>query len=276
MGVNMKRRNWMSALCGACLVITTGAAPLNRNLLTNGDFETWPGDVTEPPGWHTKLTSIIPIPEYTDPENKKGRTGKYQFKCGCGHIWGTVRPWAGLCCESCGHLNTGLEDSGDYYLDNDQYVKPGNGRAGRGAHVTMPAAVGNVEGVRVISDLIRAEPGAAYEISFDAKSKGTHIRVFVEGFREMKHDKDAMQWAASLPVKVNPLEQQYRLKRVFRKHINADAPTQWERFTYKFAPPKRYEFDLMFVTLYAYLPGEAWFDNVVLRKLTPQETAAYR
>ena len=99
------------------------AAPaLAQNLVKNGDFE---GGLTtrgEPVGWHTRLTSIIPVPEYKDPEHKEGRTGVVHFKCGCGYDWGTVRPFATLVCPKCGHMNTGLEDAGDWYNKNHEYV----------------------------------------------------------------------------------------------------------------------------------------------------------
>ena len=118
-------------------------------------------------------------------------------------------------------------------------------------------------------------PDAGYEIAFDAISTGPHLRVFVEGFREMDGAKHTREWVSTLPPEANPLEQRYRLKRVFRAHINAGAPGDWSRFTKQFVPPKRYAFDHLFVTLYAYHPGQAAFDNIALRKLTRAEMAAY-
>lgn len=255
-----------------------GAAPKRpgANLIRNGNFQKRLTKSKEIADWHTRLTSIIPVPEYKDPEHKKGRTGVVHFKCGCGHNWGTVRPWTMLICPQCGHVNTGLEDSGDQYQKNHEsvsLVKDGRDKAVR---LQLSPAVGNNQGVRVISNLVRAERGAGYEISFDAFSRGTaELRVFVECFRVEKDDKKAKQWGEALPDKANPLKLSMRLKRVFRKQVHAGSPKQWQRFSEKLVPPKRYEFDYMFVTLYAYMPGEARYDDVVLRKLTQGELEAY-
>ena len=181
--------------------------------MSNGGFEKGLNEDGEPTGWHTKLTSIIPEPEYTDPENKKGRTGVVHFKCGCGHDWGTVRPWTMLVCPRCRHTNTGLEDSGALYLKNHEYVQVVPGKRGKAIRVTLSRAVGNSQGVRVISQLLNAEPDAGYEIAFDAISTGPHLRVFVEGFREMDGAKHTREWVSTLPPEANPLEQRYRLSR---------------------------------------------------------------
>ncbi|QNN23227.1 hypothetical protein HED60_13415 [Planctomycetales bacterium ZRK34] len=267
-----------TGLCVAFICLfAAGAFARTPNLLKNGNFEHGMDTTAgEPVGWHTKIIGIIPIPEYMDPVRKKGRTGKYEFKCGCGHIWGNVRPWAYLYCPECGRLNVGLEDSGDLYDDNETCVKIGAGKTGRGLEYDLPVAIGNNEGVRVVSDLIKAEPGAGYEISFDTKASKSHVRLFVECFREETGDDLATRWVKTLPAKSNPLRQTVRLKRVFRKHIDAKTPTTWTHFSETFVAPDRYAFDWMYVSLYAYLPGEAAFDNVVLRKLTPAELAAHR
>lgn len=254
---------------------TSANAKKKRNLLSYGRFEKW-NDDNEPRGWHTHLTSIIPVPEYSDPENKKGRTGVVNFVCGCGYDWGAVRPWTNLVCPKCKHMNTGLEDSGAHYLDNHKYVSFTQGKQGKGVGIKMPDAVGNVQGVRVISELVEAERGAGYKISFDAKTKGPHLRVFVECFREIPGDKKARQWVASLPQTSNPMKLTKRLKRVYRKQINCNKPAEWTHFAETFAPPKRSQFDYMFVTLYAYLPGEAAYDNVVLCKLTRSELKLHK
>ena len=36
-----------------------------------------------------------------------------------------------------------------------------------------------------------------------------------------------------------------------------------------------YHFDYMSVKLYAYMPGEAWFDNVSLRAMTSSELRSF-
>ena len=261
-----------------CLLLTstvTAKPARYNNLLADCGFEKQLNKHGEPVGWHTRLTSIIPIARYNDPQQKKGRTGKYRFKDGCGYDWGSVRPWTMLVCPNCKHVNIGLEDSGDLYLNNHEYVKLVKRRRGNAVQLTLPEAVGNNEGVRVISHLIRAKRGIGYQISFEAKSQGAHLRVFVEGFRLMEKDDTAKAWIKTLPDESNPLNQRTRLKRVYRKQVNAGAPTTWTRFKDRFVAPRHYQFDYMFVTLYAYLPGKAWYDNVVLRKLTRAEQTQY-
>ena len=73
----------------------------------------------------------------------------------------------------------------------------------------------------------------------------------------------------------NPLKFNARLKRVYRHTVHVRSPGDWTHFSSTFTAPKRNQFDYMFVTLYAYLPGEAAYDNVVLRKLTAKELKAH-
>jgi hypothetical protein len=274
--MNLSQPKWRTLLLIVLASATLLAASRKRssktaNLLTNGRFEKWDEETGEPEGWHTRITSVIPIPEYRDPENKKGRTGVVNFKCGCGTMWGTVRPWTNLVCSNCGQMNHGLEDSASLYDLNFESVEAVDGKSGKGAGIKMTAPVGNNQGVRIISKLIKAKRGAGYKISFDAKSKGAHLRVFVEGFQLQPKDKKAAEWVKTLDAESNPLKFTHRLKRRFRKHINVNFPSDWKHFSATFAAQKRYAFDYMFVTLYAYLPGEASYDNVVLRKLTASE-----
>jgi len=180
-----------------------------------------------------------------------------------------------LVCPQCKHMNMGLEDSGAQYQKNHESVSLIKVGRDRSLGVNLSKAVGENQGVRVISDLVRAKRGAGYEISFDAVSYGPKLRVFVECFRIDKDDKEAKQWVKSLPAESNPLKLKTRLKRVFRKQVHAGSPGRWQRFSEQFAAPKRYEFDYMFVTLYAYMPGKAEYDNVVLRKLSRRELADY-
>ena len=266
---------WLALL--ALTMMLAGAAPRNQtpNLLRNGDFKKPPTKTNEPLGWHTRLTSIIPVPQYTDPEHKKGPTGVTHFKCACGYNWGSVRPWTMLICPQCKHMNIGLEDSGPQYRNNHESVSLIKLGQDRLLGLNLSKAVGENQGVRVISDLVRAQRGAGYEISFDAVSYGPKLRVFVECFRIDKDDEKAKQWVKSLPSDSNPLKLNSRLKRVFRKQVNPGSPGQWQRFSEPFAAPKRYEFDYMFVTLYAYMPGKAQYDNVVLRRLSQRELLDY-
>jgi len=267
---------WLAVLALPMMVGGAARKAQTPNLLRNGEFEKRLTKTKGLVGWHTRLTSIIPVPEYTDPEHKKGRTGVTHFKCGCGYNWGTVRPWASLVCPQCKHMNMGLEDSGAQYQKNHESVSLIKVGRDRSLGINLSKAVGENQGVRVISDLVRAKRSAGYEISFDAVSYGPKLRVFVECFRIDKDDEKAKQWVKSLPSESNPLKLKTRLKRVFRKQVHAGSPGQWQRFSEKFVPPKRYEFDYMFVTLYAYIPGRAEYDNVVLRKLTRRELADYR
>jgi len=265
---------WIVVAVVTSLLAAPAAA---QNLLQNGNFEGPVNEHGEPRGWHTRITGLTPIPEYTDPANKKGRTGVTHFKCGCGYMWGTVRPWAGLFCPQCKQMNLGLEDSSEYYQKNHESVTLGQGRTGRGVRIKMDGVVGGNQGVRVVSAFARAEDGAAYEISFDATSASdAHLRVFVEGFRMEPDDKAATEWVKTLPAESNPFKQTIRLKRVFRKAINVQHPAQWTTYREQFHAPQRYRFDVMYVNLYAYMPGgEAGYDNVVLRKLNPAETKRY-
>ena len=66
------------------------------------------------------------------------------------------------------------------------------------------------------------------------------------------------------------------LKRVFRQQINGQSPPTWTTLTERFANEEPKPFDYMFVSLYGYIPGEVGFDNVVLRRLTDRELAAWR
>ncbi len=279
MGVktNRHRRNCAWSMCLITLLLGGDVqAGGTKNLLSNGGFEKGLEDDGQPVGWLTKITGIIPAPEYRDPQNKKGRTGKYQYECGCGHVWGEVRPWAMLNCPKCKRVNAGLEDSGDLYQGNDQYVKIAKREKGKALRMTLPEAIGNNQGVRVISHMLKAKRGAGYEVSFDAISQGSHLRVFVEGFRLERKDEEAKKWLETLPPQANPLKQKMRLKRVFRKQVNAGKPEDWRRYREPFVAPKRYEFDYMFVSLYAYLPGKAAYDNVKLRRLSAAELREYR
>lgn len=267
----------LSPLCIICLCLLVAPAPAlaqrgNENLVTNGDFSAGTNDRGEPVGWHTQLTSIIPVPEYEDPEKKERRTGEYRFRCGCGEFWpGTVRPWAQLRCPHCGHTNIGLGDSGDLYFDNHERVELTRDGRRHAVHVTVEAP-----GTRVISDLIEAERDAGYELSFMAIASGTPTRVWVEGFRAVD-DEQASAWVESLPEDANPHEQTRPLRRVFRRQVNSGSPEQWERFTEILVAPDRHQFDYMLVSLYAYgRSGEAAFTDVSLRKLTPRELRRYQ
>ena len=67
----------------------------------------------------------------------------------------------------------------------------------------------------------------------------------------------------------------HALERIYRGHVNCGSPANWEHFTKEMVAPKRYKFEWISVKLYAYLPGEAWFDNIKIRPMTKNELAAY-
>ncbi len=279
----MTTRLILIALLAGILAAPCGAGRAGRNLLRNGSFEKGLNDDGEPKGWHTRITGIIPVPEYEDPQNKKGRTGVVDFRCGCDRFsWGRIRPWSMLTCPECGRINLGLEDSGALYQRNDDYVQIARQGRRRFVRFDLPEAVGNVQGVRIVSHLVRAEPDAGYEISGRAVAEGAHLRVFVEGLRTQSSDPRVTEWLENLPPEANPLKQKVRLKRVFRKQVNVGRPTDLtifgrdEKRKGQFIPPERSRFDVMFVSLYAYLPGRAAFDDIVLRKLTRKEYAALK
>jgi len=275
MNMNNHLTKWTVVVVVVLSVFSTAASRKPKNLLSNGKFDRWSERTGEPEDWHTRITSVIPIPEYADPANKKGRTGVTRFKCGCGYMWGTVRPWTNLVCPQCRQMNHGLEDSAAIYDRNYESVEPVRGKSGKAAGMKLSTPVGNNQGVRVISKLVKAERGAGYKISFDAKSSGSHLRVFVEGFELKSKDRNAREWVKTLDVKSNPWTFTTRLKRRYRHQVNVGKPGKWQHFSSTFAAQKRYQYDYMFVTLYAYLPGEAAYDNVVLRKLTSGELKAH-
>lgn len=255
-----------------------GAAPNVKNLVTNGDFERGTNKQDEPNGWHTRITGYTSTPEYEDPANKKGRTGVINFRCACGHEWGTTRPWTGLLCPKCKQMVVDLEESAGFYAKNFESVKlisRGNGKA---VGVTMDGNVGGNQGVRVMSALMKAQRGGGYEMGFEALSDGkASIRVFLEGFRLVEDDEKATELLAKLPPECNPYKLTGRIKRVFRIHVNAEQPGRWTAFKEQGVPPKRSEFDLMLVNLYSYMPdAQAAFDNVFVRQLSQAEVDKFR
>jgi len=269
------------------VALSAAAAPAADNLVKNGGFDMGVDKQTdEPIGWHTRLTSIIPVPEYTDPENKQGRTGRVRYRCGCGEFWpGAYRPWTHLYCPSCKHMNTGLEDSGEKYFENHRYVSLEPGKGGQAIHISTPVPIGNVQGARVLSDLIPVQRGGVYAFSLDVRTADDGAtKVYVEGFAWVSTDVEESEWLRELPPESNPLRLPRRLQRVFRKQLPTGSPSGWKTMGETFAPPEdeKYQPDFFMVSLYYYQPrfqapqpGHAWFDNVVLRRLPPREAAEW-
>lgn len=265
----------MNRLLILAFVLLALSPARGQNLLANGDFEKGLNKEGEPAGWHTRITGVITISEYTDPEHKKGLTGKH-FKDGCGYDWGRIRPWPGLFCPSCKQMIT-TEESGSWYVKNAESVSLGPGRSGQGVWIKMDKATGENQGVRVCSDFIKAERGAGYEIGLDAMVKGVSVQVFLECFQYVEGDKEAKDWLQTLPAEVNPFKHHARLKRTYRMHIYPKAGGHWAHFTEQDVMRENHTFDVMYVSLYAYGgAGEAVFDNVYVRKLSPSEAVAYK
>lgn len=264
----MPDRHAIIVPCIIVAIVAFVAAPLGaqarQNLVTNGDFSSGTNDRGEPIGWHTKLTSIIPVPD----------DGAHRFRCGCGEFWpGNVRPWTQLRCPHCDHTNMGLGDSGDLYFESHENVELV--REGR-----QHAIVLDPPRARVISHLIEVERGAGYEIRFSARAPSTQSMVWVEGFRidDRPAVADASDWLESLPEASNPLGQQKPLRRSFRRQVRPRAPAQWEQFSEMlYAPRERFHFDYLLVSLYAYGGGgKAAFTDIALRKLSDRELERYQ
>lgn len=246
----------------------TSPAFAARNLVLNGSFRKGTKEAGDDawtiPGWHVRLA------DWRQSEVKRDEDGKryYTYSCGCGHKLGDFHPWAGLRCPACKGFFGG-EECGSWYIQNHKRVSLGRGKTGKGMHFKLSRSVGNNQGVRVYSRLIKAKPGWGYKLSFDAVTKGSHARVFVECFRE------TTQADYELDREMDPSGTKYPVERCFRAHVNCTGTSNWKHFTKTFVPRKRYRFDWMSVKLYAYMPGEAAFDNVVLRPLSPAEMDDY-
>lgn len=66
------------------------------------------------------------------------------------------------------------------------------------------------------------------------------------------------------------------VEKKYRGHVNCEGVGMaWKHFTKEMVAPKAYPFDWMTVKLYAYMPGEAWFDNVAVRPMTKKEYEEY-
>jgi len=231
------------------------------NLVRNGSFER--GN-KHPDYWHVQLTDFMPKKQAHNP-----RFTSYRYICGCGNDLGDVKPWCGLICPKCGGF-IGGEECGAWYLHNHERVSLGRGRSGRAIKFTLPPAVGNNQGVRAYSHLIKAKRGWGYKISFDAKTRGSHARVFVECYRFLSAPKSAL-WDG----RRDPSAPKRPIERSYRAPVNCGSPSTWTRFSRDIVAPKRYRFDYMTVKLYVYLPGEAWFDNVAVRPMTARELRSY-
>ncbi len=248
----------------SCLLLVPALAFAGENLVANGGFERTQKDNAKlPDAWHCKLADFMPK-ELGKDDNGKMR---YQYICGCGQDLGNERPWCGLICPKCGGFISG-EECGAWYLQNHERVSLDRNGTGYCVKFTLDKSTGENQGVRIMSHLIRVKPSWGYIMSFDCKSKGALIQVFAECYRGAKSTK-LRAWEGPM----DPLKPKEGLDRSHRAHVYVagQAEGQWKTFTKEIVAPKRYLFDTISVKLYAYMPGEAWFDNVSIRPMTSSE-----
>jgi hypothetical protein len=231
----------------------------------NGGFEQ--GNA-HPDHWFVKLTDFKPKKE----TNAEGFIS-YRYICACGKDLGNVQPYIGLFCPQCKGFLSG-EEAGAWYVNNDKCVSLDNGKTGRAVKFTLPKDVGENQGVRIFSALIPAKLGWGYILEFDVKTHKSLARVFVECYREVKVPRSFL-WDGGYA----PNAPKVPIERVYRCPVNCGSSPNWQHFKEPFPRKlplgKSYQFNLMAVKLYAYMPGEAWFDNVVLRPMTEREMAEH-
>jgi len=299
-------RPTLATVALACLAALPAAA---RNMVPNGTFEhESKKDPGYPANWHVRLTDFMP-----ETTRHESGTRTYNYICACGHNLGEYKPWIGLMCPKCRGFLSG-EESGAWYVKNHERVAHAAGGSGGGRCVkfTLPTNVGNNQGVRIFSSLIKAKRGWGYRLTFDVKAAKAKPRVFVECFTEYTGE-GSYAWDPAF----NPHNLKRPLKKGYRAHVNCSSSTNlsgdrgrgrrsrgddeggemivsggsaseggtsetvyvrpggWRRFTKLVVAPRRYHFDWMCVKLYAYMPGIAWFDNVRIVPLTARELRAY-
>jgi hypothetical protein len=247
------------ALCWLC-----APAFAAGNLVYNGNFEQ--GD-RHPDYWFVTLTDFFCKKQPTDPPT-------YKYMCACGEDLGSMQPFVGLICPKCKRFLSG-EESGGWYVGNDKCVSLGNGPHGKCVKFTLPKDVGENQGVRIFSSMIPVPTrGWGYVLDFDVKTAGSLARVFVECYHNYQA-KSTFTWNGGYAPSYskNPVE------RCYRAPVNCGSSPNWQHFSEPFPRKlplgKSYQFDFMVVKLYAYMPGEAWFDNVTLRPMTEREMSEH-
>jgi len=249
------------------------------NIIRNGNFEAGRGGKFGFPGWHTAIMGFMPKIVGKDDDGKN----LYNYICSCGHNFGPIKPEAGVVCPKCGRYGI-AEETGGWYDQNHEYVKLGPGREGYGVKMTLSKSVGENQGVRCVSDLVRVQRNWPYKFRVDARAKGAVILVFVEGYRyvypktgdieddEDEDEDDDEDEDEKKEDKVLATQgEAIRIEKCYRKQMKFGSPGGWTRKEENFMPPKRYEIDLIQVKLYAFMPGEAHFDNVLVRPLSTYE-----
>jgi len=251
-------------------------SPAQVNLLRNGGFEEESDKPFGWPGWHTYIGGFMPKVMERDEDGKP----TYNYICGCGENLGEKKPYVGMICPACGRYMF-PEETGAKYDNNHKHVTLTSGRTGRGIKMTISEAVGSSQGVRCISDLVQVRRDWPYEFGVDVCKRGVSVRIFVEGFRLPDEIRDNEEMPEE--EKLTYLERSYRMQ------INTGASTDhakgygggWDRYSRVFMPPykteraDKYKIDYVQVKLYGYMWGEAWFDNVTLRQLSPPEAVSY-
>jgi len=337
----MKRN--LPILCGVLAAMLFAAAPAAgrepANIIRNGDFEE-PGSIIGIPGWNVAIMGYMPRVVDRD-ENGKAI---FNYICGCGENLGPAKPWAGMRCPACYRYSV-AEETGDWYNDNEAYVKIVPGRTGNCCAFNIPKDVGENEGVRCVSDLVRIKRDWPYKLTANVMSKGATMMIFVEGYRivddeqvdvasnadpeeyrpdapeedaeavsSVKEDAEVPSGAQPKPA-LKPKKDEQRpeslgdtpklskltrpnpkavptlltkngkpivIEKKYRVNVNVGTPgagsspgSGWGSIERVFIPPARYYVDFIQVKLYAYFPGECFFDNIVVRPLTPAEAQAF-
>ena len=241
----------------ACSLWLAAPAALAANLVPNGGFEKGDG---LPEAWHVKLTDF-----YCKKQNDDKQHPAFRYICGCGQDLGDGQPYMGLICPKCKGFLCGQE-CGAWYVNNDKCVSLDHGAQGRCVKFTLPKDVGENQGVRIFSSIIKARKGWGYILDFDVKTDGALARVFVECYRPPKVIRSFL-WDGG----ADPNAPKMPIERCHRAPVNCGAPKTWTHFTREVIARKRYQFEYMVVNLYAYMPGEVWYDNVSLRPMTGKE-----
>jgi len=149
------------------------------NIIKNGGFEREGANGNLFEGWSANMMGYMPRVFGRDALGQ----AIFHYICGCGYDLGTEKPFAGLMCPNCGRVSV-AEETGSWYDDNADFVKVGPGRHGRGCMFDIPLIVGQNEGVRIISDLVKIKRDWPYEITVSARTEGpTAIKVFVECYK---------------------------------------------------------------------------------------------
>ncbi len=286
-------------MTASLLVAMALPAAAGRNIIRNGNFDEGKGGEYGFPGWHTAIMGYMPrIVAKTD-------DGKsvFNYICSCGYNFGTKKVEAGVTCPKCRRYSV-AEETGKWYDDNHKFVTLDRGRKGYGVKMLLNKSVGENQGTRCVSELVNVRRNWPYYFSVDARAKGAVIIVFVEGYRYVRRDTtadddddeddddeddddgddddgdedaegdddDEKAEDAEAPVlPVKSYGEATAIEKCYRKQIPFGSPGGWKQKGEIFMPPPRYAIDMIQVKLYAFMPGEAYFDNVVVRPLSTYE-----